>query len=88
MFTTLKLSLGQIAIFGAIAVIFVLLVLLGFKSAKLKKVLTDLFIKSSELETIKLQNKVDNLKSKARETDAKRKESAKRYRDHLKSTDT
>lgn len=85
MFDSIKLTLNQAGLLFAIFIIIVLLVLLGFKSAKLKKILTELLIKKSELETNKLNNQINNLKQKARGLDAKRKESAAKYRNYRKS---
>lgn len=62
-----------------------LLLLLGYKSAKLRKIAAELMEKKADLEIDRITVKVQELQRKAKETDAKRRESADAYRAYLES---
>ena len=79
----IKLTLKQWAYMAAAAGVLFLLLLLGFKSAKLKKTAARLLRTSGELELQKIKIKTDNLKQKARDLDEKRKQKAAAYRDYI-----
>ena len=80
----IKLTLKQWAIVAAIAFVFGLLLLVGWQSQRLKQLLTDLLIAKQEAETQKLRIQVDQARKKVKETDAKRQESAAKYRDYMR----
>lgn len=81
--TGIKLSLKQILMLSYCALVLILLLILGFKSAKLKQLATELLKKNGDLELQRLSLKREELKKKVQETDEKRKEKALAYRDYI-----
>jgi hypothetical protein len=66
-----------------LGIIFVLLIITGYKSKKLRKMAVELLKKKSDLEITKLKTRVQDLKKKASELDETRRTKAVAYRQYI-----
>ncbi len=79
----IKLTLQQWGYAILLGSILILLLILGYKSAKLKRVAAALMKKTGDLAIEKLKIKKENLQKKVRSLDANRIKKANAYRDYI-----